>query len=184
MFRNQWKQTVWVLCRSRDEREKAERLHKFRSTSVQWDEFRWWHPYGCSVIESTVIWWHTTPFGTTEEDSMIGRVRFSVRLPLCDFAFWDIGHLFQTLLSTVVPANSPTKTRLPCWEVLWRQMLEDQPCLKDTSRSRCVKTWRSCRDSESRLVITLAAPASHKLHTGFQFATIAPSQAMGRCCKD
>lgn len=52
-----------------------------------------------------LVTYHLLPpprFGTTREDSTTWRVRFGVRLPFCGFAFWDIGHLFQTLLSMVL----------------------------------------------------------------------------------
>lgn len=89
--------------------------------------------------ECTVIWWHTTHspsplwYKQRRQHDLESEIWCQATLlwlyllghwtPLSDTA--QHGPYF-----TVVPADSPTKTRLPCWEVLWKQMVEDQPCQK------------------------------------------------------
>lgn len=143
--------------------------------------------------ECTVIWWHTThsPLPALVQPEKTARL-----------GEWD---LVSGYPSVALPFGTLDTSFRHCsaWSLLYssacRQSHQDETTLlggalkasgrrpalpKDTSRSRCVKAWRSWRGSEGSMVTALAAPASHKLHTGSPSATTAPSQAMGRCCKD
>ena len=121
-----------------------------------------------------------SPFGTTGEVSATLTVTFGVRLPSVTLYCGGLGHwclrhhsVWSLLYSSAWMWPYQDKPPLPGGTVETNSRSPSQ--LKVTSKDECVKAWRQCRGSDSRLATALAAQASPKSQNGAPPTTISLS---------